>query len=196
MVFIDLAKEFDIVNCDGLWTTLQRLGCPERFVSNTKSFHEGILAKLYERGELSDTIPVTSGSKKVCVRAPTLFSIVFSYILPDAFKDTDKGVYTPFRTEGGPLNLRRLQSRTKILRMLIHDLLYAACTAERFGLTVSTKKTEVMYQPSSRQLHSDTVVTVNNTTLMSFDKFCYLGSILSNSSTIDDEIVQRIAKEG
>ena len=108
-----------------------------------------------------------------------------------------KCVYIQFRTDGDLFNLKCLQSRTKTQHMLIRDLFYAddcamvahtlediqqitnafARAAERFGLTISIKKTEVMYQPAPRQPHSDPVVTISKTPLKSFDKFCYLGSI-------------------
>ena len=154
---IDLAKAFDTVNRYGLWSILQ-----ERFVSIIRSFHEGILARVYECGELSDPFPVTNGTKRGCVLALTLFSILFSCMLLDAVKDMDKDVYMQFRTDGGLFKLKRLQSRTKTLHMLIRDLLYADdCTlvahtlqniqqignaltraAEKFGLTISLKRAE------------------------------------------------------
>ena len=77
MVLIDLTKAFDTVNRDSLWAILQRLGCPERFVSIIRSFHEGTLARVSECGELSDPFPVTNGAKQGCVFAPTLFFILF-----------------------------------------------------------------------------------------------------------------------
>ena len=155
MVFINLTKAFDTVNREGLWTILQRLGCPERLISSIRSFHEGMLTRVYECGELSDPFPVTNGAKQGCVLAPILFSILFSYILLDtAFKDKDKGVFIQFRTDGG------LQTRTKTLRMVIRDQLYTddcslvahtlediqqitnafARAAERFGLTICIKR--------------------------------------------------------
>ena len=73
-------------------------------------------------GESSDPFPVTSRAKQDCVLAPTA---LFSILQLDAFKDMDKGVYIQFRTDGGLFNLKRLQSRTKILRMLFHDFLIA-----------------------------------------------------------------------
>ena len=84
-------------------------------ICDERSFHEGMLARVYECGELSDPFPVTNGSKQGCVFAPTLFSILFSCMLLDAFKVMDKGVYIQFRSDGGLFNRKRLQSRTKTL---------------------------------------------------------------------------------
>ena len=58
-----------------------------------------------------------------------------------------------------------------------------ARASERFGLTISIKKTEVMYQPAPDKSHKNPIVTINNTPLKSVEQFCYLGSILSNSTT-------------
>ena len=59
------------------------------------------------------------GAKQSCALASTLSSLLFSCMLLDAFKDTDKGVHIHFQKDGGLFNLKRLQSITKTLRMLI-----------------------------------------------------------------------------
>lgn len=128
-----------------------------------------MLARVQECEGWSDPFPVTNGTKKGCVFALTLSSSVFSLILLDTFHDLDKGVYIQFSSDGGLFNIRPLQSRSKTLSMLIRDLLYAddcafvahtledillivtmfARASEMFGLTISIKKTEFMYQPGS-----------------------------------------------
>ena len=144
----------------------------------------------------------------------TLFSILFSYMLLDAFLDLDKGVYIKLRTDGGLFNLNAyspIRRRYACLSVWFFKLLYAddcalvahtlediqqitnafARAAERFGLRISLKKTEVMCQPAPRQPHSDPVVTVNLTK--------HLSSLLTNSATTKascqtDPLLIRIAK--
>ena len=60
--------------------------------------------------------------------------------------------------------------------------------AQRFGLTVTLKKTEVMLQAADRQNHTVPVIQAGNVELKIVDKFCYLGSVLSNDTNIDDDI--------
>lgn len=77
----------------------------------------------------------------------------------------------------------------------IADCFATACG--RFGLTISLEKTEAMFQPSPSL--ADTVpppppITINNTEIKTVDKFCYLGSTVSNSGSLDDEVMQRIRK--
>ena len=53
------------------------------------------------------------GVKQGCVMAPTLFSIIFSAMLKDAFQDSDTGFPIRYRFDSNIFNLRRLQAKTK-----------------------------------------------------------------------------------
>ena len=119
-----------------------------------------------------------------------------------------------YRLDGKLFNPRRLQAKTKVhfdkLREFLFaddcalnasspedmqrsmDLFSTACT--NFGLTISTKKTEVMYQPAPGKQYQEPSVTVSGQKLAAVDKFTYLGSTLSRSVNIDDETDARIAK--
>ena len=116
---------------------------------------------------MSDEIPIENGVKQGDILAPTLFSIYFSVLLSYAFKNCEAGVYIRFRSSGSVFDLSRLKAKTKTLTALIRELLYAddadfiahseqdmqlimdcfssACKA--FGLTISIKKTKVMFTP-------------------------------------------------
>ena len=65
------------------------------------------------------------------------------------------------------------------------DLLSTLC--DIFGLTISTKKTEMMYLPMPGKPYLEPTAKVNNQKLTAVDKFTYLGSTLSRSVHIDDE---------
>ena len=45
--------------------------------------------------------------------APTLFSMMFSALLMEAFQDSDIGFPTRYRFDGNIFKLRRLQAKTK-----------------------------------------------------------------------------------
>jgi hypothetical protein len=105
---------------------------------------------------------------------------------------------TRYRTDGKLFNLRRLQAKTKVKEKRVRDFLFAddcalnasseeemqrnmdrlssACDA--FGLTISTKKTEVMFQPAPHTNYSAPSITVKGQKLQAVDKFTYLGSTL------------------
>ena len=212
--YIDLTKAFDTVSREGLWRIMAKYGCPRKFVAIIRQLHDGMLARVQDNGETSQPFLVSNGVKQGCVLAPTLFSLMFSAMLTDAFKDTDAGINIRFRTDGSIFNLRRLQAKTKAMTDTINDLLFAddcalnattetsmqqtvdkfsdAC--HNFGLTISTKKTEVMHQPAPGKQYTEPSISVDGQRLSVVDKFTYLGSTLSRNVVIDDEVNARLAK--
>ena len=91
LVFLDPLKAFDTVNQNGLWKILQKSGCPDKLTALIASFHDGMQARVLENGDASDPFQVSNRVKQDCVLAPTLFSILFTAMLFDAFSDYDRG---------------------------------------------------------------------------------------------------------
>jgi hypothetical protein len=212
--YVDLTKAFDTVSREGLWKIMAKYGCPKKFITIVRQFHDGMQARVNDSGEMSQPFPVTNGVKQGCVLAPTLFSLMFSAMLTDAFSGSDTGIGIRYRTDGSLFNLRRLQAKTKVHTDTIRDLLFAddcalnaisetdmqhcvdkfseACS--NFGLTISTKKTEVMHQPAPGKPYGEPNILVNGQRLNVVDRFTYLGSTLSRGVVMDDEVNVRIAK--
>jgi len=110
VTFVDLTKAFDTVSRDGLWKIMQKFGCPRKFITIVRQFHDGMMVKVLDDGDESEAFPVTNGVKQGCVLAPTLFSMVFSAMLTDAFRDCQDGIHIRYRTDSRLFNLRRLQA--------------------------------------------------------------------------------------
>ena len=125
MTFVDLTKAFDTVSRDGLWKIMAKFGCPPRFIAMVRQFHDGMQARVQNDGEFSEPFEVTNGVKQGCVLAPTLFSMMFSAMLMDAFQDSDTGFPIRYRFDGNIFNLRRLQAKTKVRTDVLDVLLYA-----------------------------------------------------------------------
>ena len=85
MTFVDLTKAFDTVSLDWLWEIMAKFGCPPRYIAMVRQFHDGMQARVQNDGEYSEPFPVTNGVKQGSVMAPTLFSMMFSAMLTDAF---------------------------------------------------------------------------------------------------------------
>ena len=117
-----------------------------------------------------------------------------------AFKDYDKDGKIWFRTDGSVFNNQKLKAKTKTSCMLLRELLLFAdnCAlianseedtqsivddfaraADRYGLTISIKNTEVLHPPRPRTPPSNPVVTIGNEALKVVDKFCCLGGTIS-----------------
>ena len=212
--FVDLTKAFDTVSREGLWKIMEKFGCPSTFIAIVRQFHDGMMARVLDDGEPSEAFPVTNGVKQGCVLAPTLFSMMFSAMLTDAFRDYEPGINIKFRTDGKLFNPRRLQAVTKVKETVLRDFLFAddcalnasdehemqvemdslSAACNNFGLTISTKKTEVMFQPAPVNQYHEPQISVNGQTLQAVETFIYLGSTLSRTTTIDAEINNRISK--
>ena len=93
IAFIDLTKAFDLVSRSGLFTLLQRIGCPPTLLRFITSFHENMQGTVQYDGSSTDPFPIKSGVKQGCVLAPTLFGILFSLLPRYAFSQTEEGVY-------------------------------------------------------------------------------------------------------
>ena len=175
-----------------------------------RCFHDGMKAGLVNGKEEDDF----NGVKQGCVLAPTLFSFLFSTMVLSAFKNTDPGIQISYRTDGGVSNLHPLRAKTKVTLALIRELLYAddcaivahsehdlqqladslSTATERFGLTISIKKTEVLFQPARGSTASTPKIKIDGKILNCADSFTYLGSSLSSANSLDKEISTRIAK--
>ena len=95
-----------------------------------QQFHDGMQARVQNDGEYSETFPVTNGVKRDCVMAPTLFSMMFSAMLTDAFQDVDAVFPIRYRFDGKLLNLRRLRAKSIVQKDVVDKLLYADDLAE------------------------------------------------------------------
>ena len=190
------------------------LSNPQKLITMVRQFHDGMMASVQDQSASSASFSVTNGVKQGCVLAPTLFSMMFSAMLQHAFTDDSNGIKYNCRFDGGLFNLRRLQAKTKIQTGTVCELLFADDSAlaagseadmqhtvnlfssacDNFGLTISNKKTEVMYQPAPGKPYAEPTITVNKEKLPAADNFTYLGSTLSRSANIDAEVNNRIAK--
>ena len=180
MTFVELTKAFDTVIREGLWKIMAKFGCPTKFIAMVRQFHDGMLARVQNDDEFSDPFPVTNCAKQGCVLAPTLFSMMFSTMLTAAFQDGDNGIPIRYRFDGKLFNLRRLQAKSKLQTEVLDEFLFAddmakgAPTEEKikkgvdqvsdscdnYDLTISIKKTEVVYQPAHGRPYKEPTVTV------------------------------------
>ena len=91
----------------------------------TRQLHDGMLGRVQDSGVTSDPFEVTNGVKQGCVLAPTLFNLMLSAMLTDAFRDADVGIRIRYRFGGSAFNHRRPQAKSKVTTDTINDLLFA-----------------------------------------------------------------------
>ena len=210
-VFLDVTKTFHSINRSARWTVLLKLGCHPEFVDIVRQLHRNMCARVCVSGKLSAPLPVENGVKQGDILPPTLFSIYFTVMFEFAFRECAVGAFIRFRTSGKLFNLRCLNCKSKTLireflyaddavlvahtredMQFIMDVFSKACTA--FGLTISIKKTKVMYAPCPGEAFVEPVILCDGIQLGGVDNFIYLRSKLSRDSSLDAEINNRIPK--
>ena len=110
------------------------------------------------------------------------------------------GIYIRFRTDGSLFNLRRLLARTKTIGDLTTELLFAddyallahteealqhtvnrfSDAAKNFGLTISLKETEELYQSPPREAYSPPHISIDGTNLNAVEHFTSLTWVASS----------------
>ena len=154
-----------------------------------------MLVLVQNDGEFSYPFPVTNGVKQRCLLASTLFSMMFSAMLTDALQDGDKSKPIRYRFDGKRFNRRRLQAKFKVQTEVLDEFLFAddmakgsptrrkgvdqmSDSCDSHDLTISIKKTEMIYQPASGKPYKKPTITVKGQRLQVVDKFTYRGSTL------------------
>ncbi|XP_063584666.1 uncharacterized protein LOC134762226 [Penaeus indicus] len=179
MAFVDLTKAFDMVSREGLYAVLKKIGCPPTLLSLICSLHDGMQAAVMFEGSLSE-------------------------------KFARNGVFLRTRSDKSLYNLAHLRAKTKTRRFLVRELLFSddaafvshseaglqtlmdrfAKACDDFTLTISKKKTVVMHQA---RVPVSTIL-VDGEQLENVDTFCYLGSVITNDSSLEKELSSRIGK--
>ena len=145
-------------------------------------------ARFQYDGAISGSFPINKGVKQGCVLAPTLFRLYFSYVfwVTNSNLVSFSGVSLLSRDDGNFFNLSRFKAKSRTQRVIVSELLYAddaalcatsadqlqnlldcfSSSCDKFGLTISLKKTATMSQ--STEGHH---FTINKTTLDDVEKF-------------------------
>nr|VZI30375.1 unnamed protein product [Spirometra erinaceieuropaei] len=170
--FVDPTKVFDTVNREGLWKIMHKFSCSERFVQMMRQLHDVMMARVTDNGAVSEAFAVTNGVKKGCILAPTLFSLMFSAMLTNAYRDEPPGISIAYRTNGHLLNQRLMHLQSRVSTTTVYELLFADFSA------LNTTSEEEMQR--SMDLFS--------TACENF------GLVINTQKTIDDEVANRISK--
>ncbi|VDL85562.1 unnamed protein product [Schistocephalus solidus] len=172
------------------------------------------MVRVSANGVVSEAFTVTNRVKQDCVLTPTLFSLMYSAMLMNAYREERPGIRIAYRMDGRFLNQRRTHSQSRVSIAIIKEILFTddcalkattkgdmprsmdifAATCANFGLHINTEKRVVMHQTLPNTIYNAARVNVNDGQLKSVDAFTYLGSNISRSTKIDDEVAHRIVK--
>ncbi|VDL91935.1 unnamed protein product [Schistocephalus solidus] len=198
----------------GLWKIMQKLGWIKRFTDMVRQLHDGMMARITDNGAVSEAFAVTNRVTQSCVLAPTLFSLMYSVILMDAYRHERPGIHIAYLMNGRLLNQQQMHFHSRVSTATIHELLFAddcalnatiegdmqssrdlfVAACDNIGQRINTGKTMGMHQPPHNTTEIAAHINVNSTQLKPVDTITCLGSNLSRRTKIDDEVAHRIAK--
>ena len=74
------------------WRSWPNTDAPPKFSTIVQQLHDGMLVRVQDNGETSAPFYVSNGVKQGCVLAPTEFSLIFSSIPSEVFRNSDVGI--------------------------------------------------------------------------------------------------------
>lgn len=192
IVFVDFKKAFDSIHRPSLWRILRSYGLPEKIVCLIKLLYEGFECSVIVDNSLSEWFPVETGVRQGCILSPILFIIAIDWIMRKTTEDKARGIQwtmlsqledLDFADDIALMSSTARQSQEKVERL--HQW------AEKVGLNINKKKTEVMRINSTT---STPHMQVNGEELEEVDDFTYLGSVISKDNGVTKDIEARLNK--
>nr|VZI47012.1 unnamed protein product [Spirometra erinaceieuropaei] len=170
---VDLTKAFDTLNCEGLRKIMEKFGCPEPFTPIVGQLHDGMTVCVTDDGVVSEVFAVTNGVEQGCALAPTLFSLMFSAMLMDAYRKERSRISSPTgRTVSGEWDMQRSMG-----------LFAAAC--DSFGPIINAV---AMHQLPFDATYVAPQINVDGAQLRAVDNFTYLSSTPSSNTKMGDKM--------
>ncbi|VDL91760.1 unnamed protein product [Schistocephalus solidus] len=71
---------------------MQKFGGPELFTHMVRQLRDRMMARVTDNGTVFEAFAVTNGVKQGCLLSPTLFSLMFSAMLMDAYREEQPGI--------------------------------------------------------------------------------------------------------
>ena len=193
VVFLDLKAAFDSVDRQALWRCLSIKGVPSKYLNLLKALYNNSRGRVKVYGELSPEFTTYSGVRQGCPLSPFLFNFVIDLILELSLSVTDTcGVELLPGSRLTDLeyadDIALLGSDPSEIQLLLNNLnKYSAM----FGMRFAPSKCKVLLQ-DWRGLQPTLVLA--GQPLEVVDKYTYLGSCISSSANVVDEVTARISK--
>lgn len=194
LIFIDLEKAFDRIPRDLIWTALRAQGISEVYVRMVQDMYDNSRTKIRCAAGISEEFNINVGVHQGGVLSPLLFNVTFDYLLKlqqqhqqDSTEQQTTDVWEYKFADDATLvspNLEKLQASMDSWTNVL----------ESNGLKISRTKTEFLHCNFSNTV-ADTVpqIKLGDTVLPQCEKFKYLGSMVNQEGTCEDDVSHRIS---
>ncbi|VEN52761.1 unnamed protein product [Callosobruchus maculatus] len=168
--FVDYSKAFDNVKWPKLWEILISIGVPYHLVFLIQQLYESNSARVRIDGNLFSQTATRKGVRQGCVLSPMLFNIYYEFVMRQVLDNWNGGV-----TIGG--------SKISNVRFADDTTLIAASQEEPVALLniLEQHREHDNYREIGSIGHCEVV-----------QSFIYLGSLIDNSGSCENEVRRRI----
>jgi sorting nexin-29 len=191
-LFIDFRAAFDSVDRAALWRLLKADGCPSKLVDVIRALYDTTSGKVRGYGDFSEEFELTTGVRQGCLLSPLLFLLVIDAILADALEGHAGGVEVlpgnPVKDLAYADDVAILADDPSILQEMLDRI---ADSASAVGLVISAPKSKCFGCCTGDTLWN---IYLHGEELEKVDCFCYLGSTITPTGNVADEVTARVNK--
>lgn len=196
--FVDFKAAFDSVHRPSLWRIMKEYGIPDKLVNIIRNTYRGCQARVRVGADATDWFCIETGVRQGCVWSPLLFGLLIDWVLHKACDGYGLMMKKRVRTllgisEGWQLSDLAFADDVTLLtdndRKASEALVRLKRAGEEVGLVISTEKTKVMS-------FGDTPANVSDGehSIEQVQRFCFLGSNVTPTNSVEHEISTRIGK--
>ena len=190
-IYVDYKQAYDSVHRSSLWNILRSFSIPEKLIKLTKACYANSRGRVRVGGDLTEPFSVASGLRQGCPLSCILFNLTLEWVLrntrrpPDPIRLTN-GVECDCLAYADDADLREEGYRGIDAHVTSFD-----GSGKRVGLEISEGKTKAMKM--AREGREEDFIDIGGLMLEEVERFKYLGSTVTASNTMEEEISLRIS---
>lgn len=192
ITFVDFAKAFDKISRNAIWDALRRRHVPNKLINLIKAAYKDFSCKVSHQGLMSEPIRVNQGVRQGCILSPLLFLITLDDVM-DTVKSSNPQAGIQWKINERLCDIdyaddiALLSHQRQDMAQLLTSLNNAG---QRVGLRINMSKTEEMRVNCTNM----TPITIDSKPVKRTDKFCYLGSIITEKGGTHEDVNYRLSK--
>jgi hypothetical protein len=189
-LFTDFKRAYDSVRMEVLYNILIEFGIPTKLVRLVKMCINETYIRVWVGKHLSDTFPIKNGLKQGDALSPLLFNCALEYAIgrvqanQEGLKLNGTHQLLVYADDGNIL-----EGSIHVIKKNTEALVFPS---KEIGLDVNAEKTKYMVMPRNQNAGQNHNIKVDNKSFERVEQFKYLGTILTNKNSIQEEIKSRL----
>lgn len=189
-LFIDFSSAYDSIKRPQLYAAMEEFEIPRKLIRMVKATMENSMCKVRVQNELSESFETTNGLRQGDSLSCLLFNLALEKVIRDAGIQTRGTIF--YRSQ----QLLAYADDIDIIGRTKNDIqktfIAIKNSGEKMGLIINEEKTKYMIANPRCDTDSVSHISIMNFKFERVKSFCYLGSLVSDSNDMKNEITKRI----